>query len=302
MTSATIALLADRGVVHVAGEDAAQFLQGLVTSDVSAPAAVQPKTTPAAVHASLLSPQGKILFEFFVVGMGGGLLLETARDRVPDLIRRLGMYKLRAKLTIEDASNDFAVVAFWGGRLETGFNATHFDDPRLPALGMRRLVPRPLLERLVEGCEQTGGATRVSDADYHAHRIALGVPEGGKDYAFGDIFPHDANLDLLNGVSFSKGCFVGQEVVSRMQHRALARRRIVIVEGDQPLVSESEITAGPSTIGKVGSVAGNRALALVRLDRAEEAQSKGETLVAAGNPVRLRLPDYLKATAPAGAP
>jgi folate-binding protein YgfZ len=142
----------------------------------------------------------------------------------------------------------------------------------------------------------------ATEADYHAHRIALGVPEGGKDYAFGDIFPHDANFDLLNGVSFTKGCFVGQEVVSRMQHRAAARKRIVIIEGDAPLASGSEITAGPSTIGTIGSVAGNLGLALVRLDRAEEAQSKGEPLAASGSPVRLRLPEYLEAAAAASTP
>jgi tRNA-modifying protein YgfZ len=302
MSSVNIALLPDRGVVHVTGEDAEKFLQGLVTNDVSSPAAVQPKTPPAAVHAGLLSPQGKVLFEFFIVGMGSGLLLEVARGCVPDLIKRLGMYKLRAKIAITDASDVFAVAAMWGGRAAAALNATHFHDPRLLALGSRWLVPRTLQERLLEGRAEASEVTRVDAAAYHAHRIALGVPEGGKDYAFGDIFPHDANFDLLNGVSFSKGCFVGQEVVSRMQHRATARRRIVIIEGEQPLPSGNDITAGPSMIGTVGSVAGTRALALVRLDRAEEAQGKGEALTVGGAPVRLRLPDYFKSTAAAHAP
>lgn len=299
---AKIAPLPDRGVVHVTGEDAEKFLQGLVSNDIAGPAGVRPKTVPAAVHAGLLSAQGKILFDLFVVGLGGGLLLETARDRTSDLIKRLAMYKLRAKVTIEDASSDFAVVAFWGGRLETDFNATHFGDPRLPALGQRWLVPRSLEDRLIEGRAQASETTRANAADYHAHRIALGVPEGGKDYAFGDTFPHEANFDLLNGVSFSKGCFVGQEVVSRMQHRGLARKRIVIIDSDEPLASGGEITADSSMIGTIGSVAGNRALAQVRLDRAEEARAKGETLTVAGRPVRMRLPGYFTATAPADAP
>ena len=219
MTPARIALLPDRGVVHVTGEDAEKFLQGLVTNDISGPAAAQPKTVPAAVHAGLLSPQGKILFEFFVVGLGGGLLLETARDRIPDLIKRLRMYRLRASVAVEDASGDFSVAAVWGGRFAAAFNATHFDDPRLPALGMRWLVPCALLERLMQGRVQAGEAVQVDASEYHAHRIALGIPEGGKDYALGDTFPHEANFDLLGGISFTKGCFVGQEVVSRMQHR-----------------------------------------------------------------------------------
>jgi folate-binding protein YgfZ len=139
-------------------------------------------------------------------------------------------------------------------------------------------------------------------ADYHAHRIALGVPEGGKDYAFGDVFPHDANLDLLNGISFTKGCFVGQEVVSRVQHRGTARKRVVIVESDQPLQAGAEIVAGQAVIGTVGSVSGNRALALLRLDRIEEMQSKGETFAAAGRVITVRLPAYMKPPVPATAP
>jgi folate-binding protein YgfZ len=294
MASARLALLPDRGVVHVAGEDAEKFLQGLVTNDVTAPAAVQPKTVPAAVHAGLLSPQGKILFDFFVVGLGSGLLLETARERVPELVKRLGMYRLRAKVAIEDAGGDLAVVACWGGTFTTA-NATHFHDPRLPELGIRWLLPRSLLQRLLEDRVRVSGALQVEASDYHAHRIALGVPEGGKDFAFGDTFPHEANFDLLNGVSFAKGCFVGQEVVSRMQHRGGARKRMVIVEADAPLQPGDDIAAGAASIGTVGSAAGQRALALVRLDRVEEANAKGEPLTAGGAPVRIRLPDYLEA-------
>jgi folate-binding protein YgfZ len=299
MTSARLALLPDRGVVHVTGEDVGKFLQGLVSNDVSGPASVQPKTVPVAVHAGLLSPQGKILFEFLVVGLGSGLLLETARERIPDLIKRLATYKLRAKVAIEDASDTFAVAAVWGGDFAPSFNATQFADPRLAALGMRWLVPRPLLDRLIEGRVQAGEAVRASEAEYHAHRIALGVPEGGKDYALGDTFPHEANFDLLGGVSFTKGCFVGQEVVSRMQHRGGARKRIVIVEADAPLQPGAQIAAGAATIGTIGSVAGRRGLALVRLDRAEEAKGKGVPLTAAGATLEVRLPDYFASADPA---
>ena len=172
-------------------------------------------------------------------------------------------------------------------------------DPRLPQLGLRTLWGPGVASRLREEAAREANAT---PADYHAHRIALGVPEGGKDYAFGDTFPHEANMDLLNGVSFSKGCFVGQEVVSRMQHRGTARKRVVIVEGDKSLETGVAITAGQATIGTVGSVAGHQGLALVRLDRVEEMQRKGEPITAAGTPLAIQLPAYMTPAVPAATP
>ena len=159
-----------------------------------------------------------------------------------------------------------------------------FPDPRLPTLGSRILA-------------ETGAATatngvEASPEDYHAHRIALGVPEGGKDYVLGDTFPHEADLDQLNGVSFSKGCFVGQEVVSRMQNRANVRKRVVPIEGEAALTPGVEVQAGAAVIGTIGSVAGKLALALLRLDRAAEAKAKGQVLTAHGVPLALRKPDW----------
>src|SRR5262249_2386411 len=152
-----------------------------------------------------------------------------------DLARRLNLYKLRAKVDIADASSDYRVLALWGPSLP-GFGdtagAVAFADPRLPALGMRVLADA----RLAADIAAATNALDASAADYHAHRIALGVPEGGKDYVLGDTFPHEADLDQLDGVSFSKGCFVGQEVVSRMQNRGSVRKRVVPIEGLSPLV------------------------------------------------------------------
>jgi folate-binding protein YgfZ len=131
--------------------------------------------------------------------------------------------------------------------------------------------------------------------DWHSHRIALGVPEGGRDYRFGDAFPHEADLDLLNGVSFTKGCFVGQEVVSRMQHRAMVRKRVVPIAAQQPLQAGVPITAGTAVIGTVGSVAGCQGLAMLRLDRAAEARAKGDALLAAGIAISPRRPTWAAA-------
>jgi folate-binding protein YgfZ len=284
-TGANIALLADRGVVRVAGEDASSLLQGVITADMELLSA-QP-----AIHAALLTPQGKILFDFFVVKVPGGFLLETAADKAADLTKRLAMYKLRAKADIQDRSSAYRVFAAWGSAPSNvgGDGETHiFPDPRLGALGWRGLTGA----RLVSGIASAIGGQDASPEDYHAHRIALGVPEGGKDYAFGDTFPHEADLDQLNGVSFSKGCFVGQEVVSRMQNRASARKRVVPVAGEAPLTPGAEVKAGAAVIGTIGSVAGTQGLALVRLDRAAEAAAKGDRLIAGGVAITLRRPQW----------
>jgi folate-binding protein YgfZ len=286
MTPARIAQLADRGVVRVTGADAEKLLQGIVSNDMELLAS-QP-----AIHAALLTPQGKILFDFFVVRAGDGFLLEVARDKAADLAKRLSLYKLRARAEIQDVSEGYRVSALWGHSAPRGSGETagtvSFPDPRLPALGSRILAETRL-------AQTTLAATDVRDAspeDYRAHRIALGVPEGGKDYVLGDTFPHEADLDQLGGVSFSKGCFVGQEVVSRMQNRGSARKRVVPIEGEGPLASGAEVKAGTAVIGTVGSVSGRSALALLRLDRAAEARAKDQVLTADGVPLTLRKPDW----------
>ena len=224
-----------------------------------------------------------------MVKTGGGFLLETARDKAgrpgeapqPLQAARQGRHR--------DASDDYRVSALWGPRrqLRRDAGTVSFPDPRLPALGSRILARR--------NPRDTAAATNgveASPEDYHAHRIALGVPEGGKDYALGDTFPHEADLDQLNGVSFSKGCFVGQEVVSRMQNRGNVRKRVVPIEGEAALASGVEVQAGAAAIGTVGSVAGKLALALLRLDRAAEAKAKGQALTADGVAIALRKPDW----------
>jgi len=281
-TGAKIAVLADRGVVRVVGADAERLLQGVITNDMDLLSA-QP-----AIHAALLAPQGKILFDFFVAKAADGYLLEVAADKAADLAKRLAMYRLRAKVDLEDRRADYRVFALWGGAADTCEDAAavSFRDPRLSALGVRVLTAAPFAPAAA------ARHVEASAEDYHAHRVALGVPEGGKDYAFGDAFPHEADLDQLHGVSFAKGCFVGQEVVSRMQNRASVRKRIVPVVGDAPLQAGAEVVAGAAVIGTVGSVAGAHALALIRLDRAAEAAAKGDRLVAGGVVIQLRKPDW----------
>ena len=280
-----MAFLPDRGVVLVSGADAEKLLAGLITNDMAL------LSDAPAIYAGLLSPQGKVLFDFFVVRNGDGFLLDVAREQAPALAKRLTLYKLRAAVEIADVSPDYAVAALWSGQssaLESGPRCLVFADPRLAEMGTRALMHVPLPSDL-------GGAgiAAATDRDYLAHRIRLGVPEGGKDYAFGDTFPHEALFDQLNGVSFTKGCYIGQEIVSRMQHRATVRKRIVPVMGQEKLPAGGiDIMAGEVAIGTLGSVAGRGGLALLRLDRAQEFKSHGVALTAGGVAIDVEAPAF----------
>ncbi|MFM1813810.1 MAG: hypothetical protein RLZ98_505 [Pseudomonadota bacterium] len=280
-----VARLSGRGAIRLGGGDALAFLQNIVTSDLEGLAPGQ------AVHAGLLSPQGKILFAFFVVRHRDELILEAERASIPGLVNRLQLYRLRAKVEIDDVSDAYAVVAAWAGALPAG-DMVAYADPRLDRLGQRALLPAGSADATLAGWTASGAVERVDEAAYDAHRIANGVPVEGRDYALGDTFPHEALFDQLGGVSFSKGCFVGQEVVSRMQHRGTARKRIVPFVSSAPVASGVDVMAGTATIGRTGSVAGCEGLALVRLDRAAEAGAKGIGLTVDGEPIRLRKPDW----------
>ena len=278
-------LLPSRAVLRIGGADARKFLQGLITNDIDKAQGGQ------AIHAGLLTPQGKILFDFFVVPDGDGFLLDVAQDKAAELLKRLGFYRLRAAVEIA-AAPSLAVAAVWGGSPRPPEGAIAYADPRLPELGFRLLVPSGTSAAEL-GCEP------AQEADYHAMRINLGVPEGGRDYAFGDAFPHEALFDQLNGVDFKKGCYVGQEVVSRMEHRGTARKRIVPVEGVSALpVPGTSVEAGGVPIGTLGSVSGAAGLALIRLDRAEEALAQAKALTAGGVKIALRRPAFARFAVP----
>jgi folate-binding protein YgfZ len=277
--NASAALLTERSVLEIAGEDRASFLQGLVTNDVEG------LTEGEGRFAGLLSPQGKILFDFFIVSAGDAFLLDCPRELAADLTKRLALYRLRAKVTIADVSDRWQVGATWGdGAVEwaKANGPVAYPDPRLPALGFRLLVL---------GSHQPEFSANF--ADYEAMRIAFAVPEGGKDYAYGDAFPHEACFDLLHGVSFKKGCFVGQEVVSRMQHRGTTRTRVLAVLAEQPLPQGgADIVGDGFSVGRLGSVAGQRGIALARVDRVKEALAKGQTFAAGGVPIELAAPAW----------
>jgi tRNA-modifying protein YgfZ len=290
------ALLPDRGVVKVAGDDARRFLNGLVTADLGEVAPGQAR------FAALLTPQGKIIADFITVEAdpadGGGFFLDCPRALAPTLVQRFNFYKLRAKLIIEDFSETLGVLATWDDQRSVKTDTEYglcYADPRLPELGARCMLPPHLAAKAAAEL----GAELVEPAVYEAHRVALGVPRGGLDFIYGDAFPHESDMDQLGGVDFDKGCFVGQEVVSRIEHRGSARSRVVPVTyaGAAPQ-SGLPVSAGDKTVGTLGSTAPGRGLAMLRLDRVSDALAAGQSLVAGGVEVRLAKPDWVRFTFP----
>ncbi len=252
--------LADRSLIEVKGADARSFLQGLITCDMD-------KVSPQqAGFGALLTPQGKIITDFVVLEQGESFFLDTPSSQVADLMKRLTLYKLRAQVSVTERP-DLAVAAIW----DEAHPAAAYADPRSNELGARVICARSA----VDGYGENGPL-------YEARRIAAGIPKGGVDFIYGDAFPHDANMDLIHGVDFRKGCYVGQEVVSRVQHRGTARRRIlrVTLNGAAP-AHGTAILAGDAEIGTLGSSAGQVALASLRVDKLEDARKAGVPVTAA---------------------
>jgi folate-binding protein YgfZ len=286
MSKTFLARLPDRAVIRVGGPDAAKFLQDLVTNDMDA------VHGDSAGYGALLTPQGKILFDFFVFADGGAYLFDVAAASAADFAKRLGFYRLRAKVDIEDVSGAHEVAAAWGGP-RPAVDGHVAKDPRLAAMGWRIVAPKDFVD---------DGFDRVGVEAYLGHRIAQGVPESGADFALGDAFPHDADLDQLNGVSFKKGCYVGQEVVSRMEHRGTARRRVVVVRGASPLPPPgTPVTVEGRPIGTVGSNAGSEGLAMLRLDRVADARANGKPVMAGELAVDVSLQSWVRFGWPAAA-
>lgn len=269
--------LTDRGVVRVLGPDAGSFLQGLWTHDIE-------RARPGApVHAAMLTPQGKYLFDAIIFcPEPGSYLLDTATPVA--LARRLSMYRLRANVTVADDSAAWAVTVAPDGALDPMAGAVCGPDPRLPALGLRALVPMALAPEPI-----------ASDAaDWLSFRLGLGVPDLSRDLVAEKDFALEGLLDELNGVDFHKGCYVGQEMTSRMKRRTTVRTKLCRVRFDGPAPApDTPIQADGWEVGRTRSMADGVGLALVRFDRALKAVAEGHTLMAGPGAVRLDPPDWL---------
>lgn len=272
------AYLPEQRFVRVSGPDAEPFLQNLITTDLDALAADEAR--PGA----LLTPQGKILFDFTVWRDGDALVLETGVSQQDALLRRLAMYKLRAPVDIA-AMPDEGTTVTWGEHADEAGPA----DLRFAKAGIR-LVRRP-----------GRSETEVPAGDYERLRVEAAVAVSGADFALQDAFPHDVLMDLNGGLSFRKGCYVGQEVVSRMQHRGTARRRLALIDATGALPeSGTPITAGGKPVGALGTVCGTIALAIVRTDRVGAALAADIPLMAGDMTVTASLSDWTGLGFPAG--
>jgi folate-binding protein YgfZ len=260
----------ERAVLSLEGPEAENFMHNLVTADIHGLA------VGGATYTALLTPQGKILFDFFVLKTAGGYLLDCAASQLEELMKRLMFYRLRAKVTITHRAELEVGVS---PDRPTGMNA--YVDPRTALMGWRIITE---VGKLPEG------------SGYEQARIALGLADSDGDIGSATLFPHEANLDQLGAVSFSKGCYVGQEVVSRMEHRATARSRILPVQFDGAAPSrDAVIKSGDKTVGSVLSSTGNMALALIRLDRFAEAV---QPLLTDGVRVRVHKPAWVNYDVP----
>lgn len=243
----------DRTIISVCGDNTVDFLSGLTTNNLEADI----------TFTALLTPQGKIIADFFVTKMSERLLIDTPSKFAADLMKRLKMYKLRAKidLTIED---DLSVYAAWDGLGDEGH-----EDPRHAGLGRRIMA---------EHIETTTDAE-----DYNAHRLTLGIPDSTWDFDTVTTFPANANMDLLNGVDFHKGCFVGQEVVSRMHRKTKVRKRMQSFIATAPIVPAATLICGLVNVGTVMSMQGKSGMAMIREDRLPEAADTDTPDITAGD-------------------
>lgn len=252
-------ILPDRAVLRIAGNGGLAFLHNLLTVDL---------TTNQPAYGALLSPQGKILHDVFVVPDGDVVWVDVDSAQAPDLLKRLIMYRLRAKLDIELAKDKAVAVGAQSGM--------HYVDPRLETMGTRSIVD----------------AGSLPEADgYAALQISNGLAGSQQDIGSGELFVHEANLDQLDAVSFTKGCYVGQEVVSRTQHRSTARNRILPVRFSGEAPHGAEIKSGETRVGTMLSSLDGNGLALLRLDRLAEATQPlliGHTRLTVEKPVWAR--------------
>ncbi len=277
-------LLDQRAVLTVTGEDRQQFLQGLISNDVTRVSADR------SIYAALLTPQGKFLHEMIVSMVGDALWLDTERARRGDLLRRLGMYKLRAKVGLADAGDGLAVAAVFGAGAAESFglpaaagaaisagNGVALVDPRHAGLGVRVILPAAEIGPMLAGL----GIPPAADGDYERLRLACGVPDGSRDIEVerGVLLEH--GFEALNGVDFNKGCYIGQELTARTKYRGLVKRRLARVSLNGPAPAPgTPIMLGEREAGELRTSFDGAGLALLRLDKLDEVTTSGAALLA----------------------
>jgi len=289
----SFSLLPHRSVIAVSGADRVEFLQGLISNDTT-------KVAPGqAIWAALLTPQGRFLNDMFVAAEvradagGETLLLETERERAPALAKKLKMYTLRSRVTVEDRSESMEVAVVFGAGADALLpleGATAFVDPRLPELGVRVLVPVGTAASLLAA----RGVVEAPLATYDQLRLSLGVPDGSRDLTPEKALLLESGFDELHGVDWQKGCYMGQELTARTKYRGLVRKRLFPVKLDGPLPAPGAmIERNGQEVGEIRSGVGDRAIAMLRVDAAKAADglTAGATRILPEVPSWMRLPE-----------
>lgn len=284
------ALLAARSPLSVAGPEAHSFLQGLVSNDVT-------QVAPGkAVYAALLTAQGKFLHDFFVSELSGALVLDAEAARIDDLARRLKLYKLRAKVTIERLEG-YVVAAIWGEGAERARAAIPgaTPDPRLAAAGWRAILPEATARETLAAA----GLAEATESDYDRHRLALGLPDGSRDMEVDKAVLLECGFEELHGVDFAKGCYMGQELTARTKYRGLVKKRLMpvvigsgLMEGDAPPPGTPILLDGRDA-GEMRSGSGTAGIALIRLDAFDKARLDGVPLMAGDTALSAWTPDWM---------
>ena len=299
MSTITGIVLAERGVLAIAGPEARKFLQGLITNNID-------RVTPErAIYSALLTAQGKFLHDFLIAQSGDTLLVDCEGPRRADLLRRLMMYRLRAKTDITDETDNWTIAALIGEGAADKLGLTDepgsavayeggvaFVDPRLPSLGVRLILPKEKAEAALDALADKRGTVQ----DYDTHRLALGVPDGSRDLEVEKTFLLESNAEALHAVDFTKGCYVGQELTARTKRRANLKWRLYPVEikGAAP-AADSPVKAGEKDIGRIKSTNAGHAMAYLRIADVETAQSAGTPLVSGEAEITIAEPEWMRA-------
>ncbi|TXL71993.1 folate-binding protein YgfZ [Vineibacter terrae] len=303
MSALRFSTVVHRGALRIEGQDRVPFLQGLISNDVTRVSPTQ------AIYAALLTPQGRFLWDMFVTATGDALLLDVERDRAAELMKKLALYKLRAKVVLQNPGEGIEIVVAYGegaaaalglpatsGAARAIDDAIAYVDPRLPALGVRLIAPDGHAAALLAA---EGFAAAPFD-DYESLRLALGVPDGSRDLPVDKALLLENGFDELNGVDWAKGCYMGQELTARTKYRALIRKRLlpVTVEGPLPAAG-TPVMLGDQEAGEMRSGAAGHALALLRLEAVDKAAAGAGALKAGDALLTPQIPDWLRRPEPA---
>ena len=294
MGQRTYVILAERGILKIAGPDARPFLQGLISNDINKVSASR------AIYATFLTPQGRYLHDFFVAEIGGVFAVDCEAGRLDDLKRRLTMFKLRSKIEITDESDKFLVAAIPAdgasfdlegpaGTAREWEGGAVFVDPRLAAAGLRAILPRESAEAALK----TAGLSPGAPADYEHMRITLGLPDGSRDMPVEKAILLENGLDELNGIDWDKGCYLGQELTARTKHRGLVRKRLLPVSIEGPIPPPgTKIMSGEKEAGEMHTAVDGAGLAMLRLEFLEGASGKDGGFTAGGARITPHKPDW----------